>query len=135
LNFSRVLAASASHVFPSYNPVVLLADERYTTREARQRLAAGERRTASLDAMSAVCLLERYFEDEGDGVIPAEACEYPPPKDLEAFDYSVVKRHIQQLYYTDDEVVDEGGGAARRGPLMKTLKFGRQKGGGSANRF
>ena len=52
--------------------------------------------------MSAVCILERYIDDEGWGSLPAEPCSYPPPPELEIFDYEVVKKHIKELYYNDD---------------------------------
>ena len=45
--------------------------------------------TASIDAMSAVCLLERYLEDQGEGSLPAIACSYPPPRDLMFFNYNI----------------------------------------------
>lgn len=54
---------------------------------------------ASLDSMSAACILERYLEDLGEGSIEAEPCAYPPPAELANFDYNVVKRHIRKLYY------------------------------------
>lgn len=54
--------------------------------------------TASLDSMSAACLLERYIEDEGEGSIEAIPCAYPPPPQLAKFDYNTVKRHIRSLY-------------------------------------
>lgn len=58
--------------------------------------------------MSAVCLLERYVEDEGWGSLSAEPCSYPPPAELEIFDYNVVKRHIQDLYYSSDSASSGG---------------------------
>lgn len=58
---------------------------------------------ASLDAMSATCLLERYVEDEGWGSLQAEPCSFPPPKDLEIFDYDIVRKHIKGLYYSDTD--------------------------------
>ena len=54
---------------------------------------------ASLDSMSAACILERYIEDLGEGSIEAQPCVYPPPEELANFDYNVVKKHIQKLYY------------------------------------
>ena len=54
---------------------------------------------ASLDSMSAACILERYIEDLGEGSIEAQPCVYPPPAELANFDYNVVKKHIRKLYY------------------------------------
>ena len=48
--------------------------------------------------MSAACLLERYFEDEGLFSIPAESCGYPPPRDLELLDYNLVREYIRNTY-------------------------------------
>lgn len=39
--------------------------------------------------MSAVCLLERYLEDQGEGSLPAQPCSYPPPRELMFFDYNI----------------------------------------------
>jgi hypothetical protein len=67
----------------------------------------------SIDAMSACCLLERYIgnirtyidvinilknvptEDEGEGTLDALPCSFPIPKDLERFDYGIVKDYIK----------------------------------------
>lgn len=100
LNFSKVLAATASHFYP--NITVILADERYTTREAKHRLTL-ERSTASLDAMSAACLLERFVEDEGCNTIPAQLCSFPPPPELEIFDYDVVKNYIRETHFNNQD--------------------------------
>ena len=56
--------------------------------------------TASLDAMSAVCLLERYLEDCGDGAIPAVPCTYPPTDEFAWLDYEMVRSHIREAYYS-----------------------------------
>ena len=53
--------------------------------------------------MSAACLLERYLEDKGRGSLLAPACSYPPPKDLEYFDYNLVKCHIRRVYFTQEK--------------------------------
>lgn len=45
--------------------------------------------TATIDAMSAACLLERYLEDEGIGSLPARPCSYPPPRELMFFNYNI----------------------------------------------
>jgi hypothetical protein len=54
--------------------------------------------TASIDAMSAACLLERYMEDSGEGAMPAEPSEYPVPPSLDNFDYNTVRQHVKSLY-------------------------------------
>jgi hypothetical protein len=54
--------------------------------------------TASIDAMSAACLLERYMEDSGEGSLQAEPCEYPVPASLDNFDYNTVRQHVKSLY-------------------------------------
>ncbi len=53
---------------------------------------------ASIDSMSAACLLERYMEDSGEGSVLAEASEYPVPAGLDNFDYNTVRLHIKKLY-------------------------------------
>lgn len=95
LQFASVLSAVAGHVKP--NIKVQLVDERYTTKEAKQRLSTSKMK-ASLDAMSAVCLLERYIEDRGDGSIPAIPCSYPLSPQNEIFDYELVRKHIRSIY-------------------------------------
>ena len=54
--------------------------------------------TASIDAMSAVCLLERYLEDQGEGSLPAIACSYPPPRDLMFFNYNIGNGHREMAF-------------------------------------
>ena len=44
--------------------------------------------------MSAVCLLERYLEDQGDGSLPAQACSYPPPRELSYFNYNIGEKIV-----------------------------------------
>ena len=98
LNFSSVLAAVVRNDIPRAK--VKLVDERYTTREAKARIQM-EGLSESLDAMSARCLLDRYIEDEGRGTLDAIACEFPIPPELERFDYSLVKRYIEDTYYEE----------------------------------
>ena len=98
LNFSSVLAAVVTNEIPRAK--VKLVDERYTTREAKARMQM-EGLSESLDAMSARCLLDRYIEDEGRGTLDAVPCEFPIPPDLERFDYSLVKRYIEDTYYEE----------------------------------
>ena len=106
----------------------MLYDERYTTQEAQMRMKMENIQglhqysmiyskikcdvtlsislsLATLDAMSACCLLERYLQEEGDGSLDARPTSYPPPKSLEIFDYNIVRKHMkvdtliyQQLY-------------------------------------
>ena len=83
LNFSSVLSSVAGAELPRCK--VWLVDERYSTREAKLRMKI-ERIRASVDAMSAACLLERYLEDKGEGALEARACAYPPPDELRLFD-------------------------------------------------
>lgn len=59
-------------------------------------------RAASLDAMSAACLLERYLEDQGEGSLPALPCPHPFPPELDDFDYNTVRRHVRSLYVEKD---------------------------------
>lgn len=54
---------------------------------------------ASLDAMAAACLLERYIQDDGEGSVIAPICDYPIPKSLQYFDYDIVRQHISDQYY------------------------------------
>lgn len=101
LNFSSVLAAVCARGFPKAS--VLIIDERYTTREAKEK-SKNEYPRATLDAVSAACILERYLEDEGSfNVLPALPCPYPPPYDLEAFDYGLVQNHIRMAKYSADD--------------------------------
>jgi putative transcription antitermination factor YqgF len=100
LNFSKVLGAVVKHECKKKMSVRLF-DERFTTQEAQVRLMS-KRGKGSLDAMSAACILERYLEDYGEGSLEAPACSYPPPKDLEEFDYDVVKAYIKYLYHESD---------------------------------
>ena len=51
---------------------------------------------ASIDAMSAACLIERYMEDEGEYSILAEPCTYPPPAEMELLDYDTVKEYVRE---------------------------------------
>jgi hypothetical protein len=53
---------------------------------------------ASIDSMSAACLLERYMEDSGEGAVIAQPCEYPVPPSLDNFDYNTVRKHVKALY-------------------------------------
>jgi RNase H-fold protein (predicted Holliday junction resolvase) len=101
LNFSKVLYSVVRHKAPKKNIVVKLFDERFTTREAEMRLAT-KRGKGSIDAMAAACLLERYLEDYGEGAIESPDCPFPPPKELENFDYNLVKAYIRYLYYRKD---------------------------------
>ena len=81
LNFSSVLAAQCIRAYPRAQ--VLIMDERYTTREAREK-SKEEYPRASIDAVSAACLLERYLEDEGCfNTLPALPSPFPLHKDLE----------------------------------------------------
>ena len=101
LNFSSVLASCCQRSYPKAR--VLIMDERYTTREAKAKSKDIYTRS-SLDAVSAACLLERFIEDEGEfNVLPALPCSYPPPKDLECFDYGIVQRHIRLTKYAMNE--------------------------------
>lgn len=114
LNFSQVITSIAFNEFPRTK--VFLCDERYTTKEAKMRMKM-EGIRASLDAMSACCLLQRYVEDRGEDAVPATPSDYPPPRELEVFDYNVVKEYIRDAYYSDDVRVRE------TGPMrMKRLK-------------
>ena len=60
---------------------------------------------ASVDAMSAACLLERYLEDGGAGALDATPCPFPPPADVAMFDYNTVKSYVRSLYYTEDSSI------------------------------
>jgi hypothetical protein len=75
---------------------------------------------ASLDAMSAACLLERYLEDSGVGAMPTVPCSYPPPPELAFFDYDVVRAHIREQYYSDP--LSPG---RREALIMQNLKAGK----------
>jgi putative transcription antitermination factor YqgF len=127
LNFSSVLAATTSVALPRAS--VLLFDERYTTREAKARIKS-EKLKASIDAMSALCLLERYLEDQGDGSLAAIPCTYPPPKELMYFDYNSVREHIREKYYSKAITAEE-----IRFQVMQNLKEGRRPASGLTNSF
>jgi len=71
--------------------------------------------------MSAACLLERYISDEGQGSLKAEACEYPPPVELEMFDYEHVRRHIREQYF--DRPLSSLEIEQKRMQLLKAGKF------------
>ena len=60
---------------------------------------------ASVDAMSAACLLERYLEDGGAGALDASPCPFPPPADVAMFDYNTVKSYVRSLYYSQDSSI------------------------------
>ena len=51
--------------------------------------------------MSAVCLLERYLEDQGEGSLPAIACSYPPPRELMFFNYNIGNGSAKLLLMND----------------------------------
>ena len=115
LSFSRVLCAVVSDALPHVK--VLLADERYTTKEAKFRLkfddsASKKKVQASLDAMSAACLLERFIQDEGEGSIDAVACALPVPRDLQFFYYGTVRDYIRETYYDGDDHSSIGAAAS-----------------------
>lgn len=103
LAFSSVLAAVVENECPRLD--VFLVDERYTTKEARIRMRE-ENVRGSLDAYSAMCLIERYVEDEGGGRLEAKACTYPIPEPLAQFDYNIVREHIKDEYATPLDDVD-----------------------------
>lgn len=94
LQFSQVLSCIINKSAPQCQ--VFLIDERYSTREAKQKLKSEKNIKASIDAMSAACLIERYIEDEGEYSILAEPCSYPPPMELEILDYSKVSEYVRE---------------------------------------
>jgi len=100
LDFSAVLSAVAGVEMPKIK--VLLVDERYTTKEARVRLKS-EKSKASIDAMAAACLLERYLEDKGERSMAAKPCPYPVPRALQAFNYDVVREYIRKEHFSSPE--------------------------------
>lgn len=95
LDFSKVLATVIKNECPDAK--VHLVDERFSTREAKARMKA-DKIKASLDAVSAACLIERFNEDEGDYSILAEPCGWPIPPELEILDYSRVSDYIKETY-------------------------------------
>jgi RNase H-fold protein (predicted Holliday junction resolvase) len=116
LAFSSVLSSIAGAELPRCR--IVLVDERYTTREAKVRMKA-ERIRASLDAMSAACLLQRYMEDKGEGALEAAACAYPPPPELADFDYDVVRQYIRDTHFASPQTVLQ-----RKRATMQKLKNG-----------
>ena len=98
LDFSKVLSSVINQNCPKAK--VYLVDERFSTREAKFRLSQ-DKIKASVDAMSAACLIERFIEDEGEYSVPAEPCEYPPPPELATLDYAKVSEHIRELKSVD----------------------------------
>ena len=61
---------------------------------------------ASVDTMSAACLLKRYLEDRGAGALDASFCPFPPPPDVAMFDYNTVKSYVRSLYYSEDNSIE-----------------------------
>ena len=118
LNFATVLSSVASEEMKKLR--VLLFDERYTTREAKAKMK-DEKIRASLDAVAAACLLQRYMEDQGEGALEARLCLYPPPDDLAYFDYSEVKSYIQDIHYYNSG--SQGRKNLRRMQALKEGKF------------
>ncbi len=90
-----VLSSIAKKHFPKTE--VLLFDERFTTREAKL-LQKSLKRYYSIDSLAAQCLLDRYFEDKGKGSIKALPCDYPIPKELEMFDYNILKQYLKVIF-------------------------------------
>ena len=119
LNFSSVLSTIAYKEY-STNIKINIIDERYSTREAKLRIKYDDNIRGSIDGVSAACLLERYLEDEGAGVLQAKKCSYPIPSDLEYFDYEVVKAHIRELRSKSDSRQSQDPEAIR----IKKLKEG-----------
>lgn len=94
LQFSQILSCIVNKHLPQCQ--VCLVDERYSTREAKQKLKSDKNVKASIDAMSAACLIERFLEDEGEYSILAQPCSYPPPVELELLDYSTVSEYVRE---------------------------------------
>ena len=122
LDFATVLSSVAGEEMKKLK--VLLFDERYTTREAKARMKE-EKIRASLDAMAAACLLQRYMEDQGDGAIDARPCPYPPPEEVAFFDYNQVRSYVQDMHYHNGGRRNQKRDNLRR---MQALKEGRFRG-------
>ncbi len=122
LDFATVLSSVAGEEMKKLK--VLLFDERYTTREAKARMKE-EKIRASLDAVAAACLLQRYMEDHGEGALEARPCPYPPPDDVAFFDYNEVRSYVRDMHYHNG-----GYGSQKRENLrrMQALKEGRFRG-------
>lgn len=125
LDFATVLASVAGEEMPRLR--VLLVDERYTTREAKARMK-DEKIRASLDAVAAACLLQRYLEDEGEGALEAEKVDYPLPDELAYFDYDDVREYIRDTNFHAER---QGGARALKienERKMRALKEGKWRG-------
>lgn len=57
---------------------------------------------ATLDALAASCILERYLEDRGEGSVEALPCAFPPPESIAVFDYELIRRYVGMQYNADD---------------------------------
>jgi RNase H-fold protein (predicted Holliday junction resolvase) len=141
LNFSNVFSSIAAHSYNSSFRTVLF-DERYSTREARWRIQTDKIKgdycmltyilfrcwisacmscntspltifPASVDAMSAACILERYIEDRGEGSLSATPCRFPPSDEESTFDYDIIRRHVKALHYGGGGGGSGGGGGDR----------------------
>jgi RNase H-fold protein (predicted Holliday junction resolvase) len=125
LDFSQVLCCWANRL-TNGKITVKLYDERYSTREAMYRTKSHDSKGMNfqnfrvllyvglhvlttlgigLDTIAAICILERYLEEEGASAIDAIACSYPPPISLEMMHRSVLQRHVR--YRDDDDDDDE----------------------------
>lgn len=125
LDFATVLASVAREEMPRLK--VLLVDERYTTREAKARMK-DEKIRASLDAVAAACLLQRYLEDEGEGALEARNVAYPLPDELAFFDYNNVREYIRDTNFHAEQ---QGGARALKVEnerKMRALKEGKWRG-------
>lgn len=59
---------------------------------------------ASLDALAAACILERYLEEEGEGSIEAQSCPFPPPEEIAVFDYNVIRKFVKLKSKAEDHI-------------------------------
>ncbi len=66
----------------------------------------------------------RYEEDEGEYSINAEACAYPPPKELAFLDYETVKQHLRDLYSSEPTAKELTDRAMQRLKVNKALANG-----------
>lgn len=131
LNFSKVLSSIAINA-NSRSVRVLLFDERYTTKEAKMRLKHDKSLKGSLDAISAMCLLERYIEDQADGAIEALPCAFPIAPDVSFFDYNIVRSYIQDLHWSNG-IVSATKGITGKGGRLKQPTFSASGGINSLN--
>ena len=87
-----------------------------------------EKIRASLDAVAAACLLQRYLEDEGRGALDAIKYDYPLPDKLAYFDYEEVREYVRDTHSYANEIGGLRALEFENKRKMKALKVGKFRG-------